>query len=278
MRVGVVVATPDLAFRTFLNARKDSALPTATVRKEYGDGRVTFAVLPFAIDAAASADDFGGWLDRTSARFDGLIVLIDAAYAHLADAMRDAFFVISFASHYPGTNHLNRFGAVIAPILKNYSALMSAFLDLKFRKVLLLPLANFKAQDLVTLRDLVGRKGNVTGFGERLLDLLAKLRDRQTPKKRASYQQTYLVDDAPWYFAYGHEHHASAPTGVPPHEMRCRPNSRFRFGLAYDTRRHWNVSDGHPAGTISGSFACCHGPAVQVAATTHINMFPNDYH
>lgn len=278
MRVGVVVATPDLAFRTFLNARKDSALPAATLRKEYGSGGVTFSVLPFAINAAKSADDFGGWLDRTSTRFDGLIVLVDAAFAHLADPMRDAFFITEFASHYPGTNHLNRFGSMVAPILKNFSALRSAFADLKFRKVLLLPLVNFHAHDLINLRDLVGRHGDAAGFGERLLDLLAKLRDRQTPKKRASYQQTYLVDDAPWYFDYGHEHHASAPTGVPPHDVRCRPNSRFRFGFSYDQMRHWNVSDGHPTGTISGSFACCHGAAKSVAATTHINMFPNDYH
>lgn len=278
MRVGVVVATPDLAFRTFLNTRKDSALPGATLRREFGSGGVSFAVLPFAIENAQSADDFGGWLDRTSDRFDGIIVLIDAAYAHLADPLRDAFFVTAFPSHYPSAHHLNRFGSVIAPILKNYSALKSAFDDLKFRKALLLPLENFMAQELVDVRNLVGQRGNAAGFGESLFDLLSRIRRRQTPKKRASYRRTYLVDDVPWYFEYGHEHHGTPPTGVPPHAVRCRPNSRFRFGFSYDEERHWNVSNEHPDGTIAGTFACCHGPPKPVAATTHIDMYPNDYH
>ena len=116
MRVGIVIATPGLAFRAFLNARKDGVLPAATVRKEFGTRGVTFRCCrsrstPRSRPTTSAAGSIAHLPVRRFHRLDrhGL--------RPCGDAMRDAFFVIAFASHYPGTNHLNRVGAVLAPTL-----------------------------------------------------------------------------------------------------------------------------------------------------------------
>lgn len=278
MKLGVVFATSDEAFRNFLVARKEAILPSGTVRKDFAANRPTsFSVATIPPDALADKDVFGRKLIDLAEPLAGMVLLVDDLNAHLADDYRDALFVGSLPMVPPGMQYANRAGAAAAPLLKNYAAMRSVFEDAKFQKPLLLPLEVFQAPELTAIRTLVSHDAAAPGFGQTLIDLLAKLRSRQKPKNRAQDRRTYLVDDASLFFEYGHEEDKVPKTDAPPHDIRCKLNSEFRFGLRYNRLRHFNISDGLKNRVISGPFRSCHGGVIHLKGDPHLNVFPNAY-
>jgi hypothetical protein len=119
---------------------------------------------------------------------------------------------------------------------------MRYFEDEKYRKILLLPLRNFDASELDTLKSLFSPCVAVSGFQPQLEAALSELRKRQRPKTQRSSQATYLVDDQWRHFVYGKERYAQIETACPPHVPYCELAGKSRFGARYDERRHYNIS------------------------------------
>ena len=277
MKLSVVFATPDKALRTFIGLRKERLIPASAVAKSYFErSGASFRVTTLRIDQATSAPDLAQQILHQSTAVDGLMLLIDDQFNRLADGVRDAAFVVPFEHHYPGMSVHNRVAAMLAPALRHYAYLAERFDDAKFRKLLLLPLNIFKSAELAGLRELVTRGNRTPGFGERLDGLLSTFRSRQVPKKRTAYPDKYVRDDRPLFFQYGHETHDIIETH-PPHTTTCAINSDFRFGLRYDNRRHFNVSEEAEEDSVSGEFLSCHRQIVTIRKRTHVNVFPNGF-
>jgi hypothetical protein len=174
-------------------------------------------------------------------------------------------------------NTHNQMNMMLSKTAKSFNVFYRYFSDQKFAKLMLLPLRNFRAQELVKLRGLFHAGVASATFPKELGDRIADLRKRQTPKKYSTYQTVYLRDDAGRYFSYGMERHSQVESQVPPHSSECGLNSCFRFGMKYDETRHFNVSEERPREQISGEFRDCHGDLRTVPPQSHINMFPNDF-
>lgn len=277
MRLDVVFATPDPTLRTFIGLRKERLIPVSVLAKGYFErSGSTLRVSSLEIGNGTSIADLTEQVVARSAGTDGLILMIDGCFVHLAQGVRDAAFVVPFDGHYGGKSLQNRIGAILTPTLKHYAYLAERFGDGKFRKILLLPLDIFRSDELARLRDLVARDNMTAGFGERLDGLLASFSDRQLPKKRAAYPDKYLRDDRRLFFQYGHEEHAHVEAHA-PHTATCVFNSDFRFGCRYDKRRHFNVSEEGENDKVSGEFLSCHGQLANVTKRSHVNIFPNGF-
>lgn len=277
MRLNIVIATPDQNLRNFAGIRKEKLVPDGVHANSYlRRPECQFRINALKIDNNSKIEDVTANFLELSPTSDGFILLIDDAFSHLADGVRDAVFVVPFQGSYPGKITQNRIGAILAPTLRHYAHLGQRLGDGKFRKILLLPLEIFVAVELKKLRNLLTRDNIKPGFGERLDTLLSCFRDRQVPKNRATYPDKFIRDDRPLFFHYGYKEHSFVEKH-PPHTPTCVLNSDFRFGCRYNGRRHFNVSEEHSDHKVSGDFLSCHGQRVTVSKRTHVNVFPNGF-
>lgn len=277
MRLGVFFATPDLTLRKFIGLRKERLIPDGVRCRGYFErSGSTFQVGSLEIDRRTSIADLANQVLERSATIDGLVLLIDDGFLHLAQGVSDAVFVVPFEGQYTGKSLHNRVSSILTSALKHYGFLAQRFDDGKFRKILLLPLDIFKADELDRIRDLVTRGNTASGFGEQLDGLLGTFRDRQEPKKRVIFPEKYILDDRRLYFQYGHEEHGQVEKHA-PHTVTCVVNSDFRFGCRYNNRRHYNVTEEGEDDKVSGEFLSCHGQQVNVTKQSHVNVFPNGY-
>jgi hypothetical protein len=183
---------------------------------------------------------------------------------------------VTFDHNFAGKSMNNYFWMILSRVIKTFAAYEARFDNEKTRKLLVLPLRNFSADELDELHALfkngVATDGN---FSTSLDRLLKGLRKRQKPKVETTYRKTYIVDDENRFFEYGKEKHSQLETEVPPHNPLCAVTGVYRFGKRYDAERHFNLS--LEAERIQGTFHDCHGSSAERGPSTHINMFPNDF-
>jgi hypothetical protein len=277
MKFAIVVATPDKQVADLFRVKKVGALPAdARKRSIFGQENIKLAMHVYLGNADA-ASKFEMYVHEIVRGVDGIILVCDASLMHLTKPFRDAFFIVGFDSNLGGKNPQNYFGYVFAKILRNFSVYANTFGLAQYQKLLLLPLDNFSAGELDTLRLLFFEGADSSGFREEFWRNLALLHGRRAPKKEKHYEKVYLRDDRGLHFFYGHERHSQVETDIPPHAIQCQPNSIFRFGLRFDERRHYNVSMPKQGGRVSGEFTNCHGRLVSVKDESHLNMFPNSF-
>jgi hypothetical protein len=273
MKLSIVVISPDLRLIDLVRDRRAGLVPDH-VREGLEALNFTLAVADFYVGPAA-LKGFCNFTSDIAASSEAVLLLFDRTGAAGAQSFSDAFFVAGFDSRDMRSNAQNFITPVLARALKNLRVYAQRFLEQKYRNVLLLPLLNFNAAELREMQALFNAGTLGAQFVETLDRNLGLLRDRRTPKKSKHYEDIYIRDDREHYYIYGYERHRWCETDSPPHAETCKPNSLFRFGLRYDDRRHFNVS--LEAGNIEGDFVGCHGSKVEVASTSHINMFPNSY-
>jgi hypothetical protein len=277
MKVVIAVATADTTLRAFVSSKRDLIVPPEAIAKGYlRDVNVRFSPQIFAVDQKPTPAALGEWLGRLAASTDGLILLIDQSYRHLAADYEDAYFVASLPEPH-GKIVQNYIRSVLAPILRHFSFYSQRFDNLNNQRILLLPLDIFLADDLQLLRTQMTHEKMQPGFGQRLDEVVAALRGRGRPKTKTRYKAAYLVDDRPLWFRYGPEKHALVETTAPPHQGRCWHNSLFRFGRAYDPRLHHNVDDDSDPTSVHDNFTSCHGQIFTANGQSHLNVFPNGY-
>lgn len=277
MRVLIAVATANAALRTFVLSKRDLIVPPESLSKGYlREANVRFSSRIFAIDKDPTSLALGEWLARLAQTADGLILIIDQQYRHLASDYEDAYFIVSLPEPH-GKILQNYIRSALAPILRNYSLYSQRFDTLNHQRLLLLPLDIFLAEDLKLLRACMTHEKMDSGFGQRLEYLLAALRSRARPKTRTRFKRSYVVDDRPLWYRYGPEEHAYVETTAPPHDLKCWHNSAYRFGRAYNPRLHHNVDDDSVPTQVYGEFIRCHGQGFTATGESHLNIFPNGH-
>ena len=207
-----------------------------------------------------------------------IVLLLDTSLGNFAEDVAAACIVadVEFTSH-PRTNYKNYFAGKLTRLLKNVVTFISIIGDGANEQVMLLPFRNFHAQQLVDLRNVCRHDTLSPDFSNMVESLVAALKNRRRPHRKSNYPEQYYVDDAEKLFQYGLERHAQLATGA-PHTSVCLLMGNFRFGRRIDTGRHYNVTKESGRGTqIAGEFADCHDQVHAVAATTHLNIFCNDY-
>jgi hypothetical protein len=209
--------------------------------------------------------------------WDGIVLLVEKENIEEVAAVRSAFFIGQVEFEYL-PNIQNVLSSLMSRLLKNFAFLLSKTSEAVGVQAAMLPLRNFKADELAQINEMC-REMTLDGeFRENFDAQFGALMSRRGPKRRSKYPELYFVDDDGKHFDFGNELHARADTG-PPHVVPCQIANRVRFGRQIDSRRHFNVSQGDKdKSRISGTFLNCHGQPIEVAATTHINMFSNDFH
>jgi hypothetical protein len=275
MKIVIAVATSDAGLRSYLANNRDKAVPSEIAARGYlCDKRTRFSVQLFAINGWTTSTELGLWLRRLAENTDGLILLIDDDQRHLASDYEDAYFVASLTA-YSGRSLQNRVHAILAPILRHFSAYSQRFDNLRSVRVLLLPLNIFLADDLIELRSRMTTRKMMAGLGEDLDRLIAAINRRARPKSKRRFRTVYLVDDRPLYYRYGPERHKIVQTTTPPHHENCWHLSKFRFGRLYDDRLHHNVDDNSDPTCVYGNFTTCHGEVFVAKGDSHLGIFPN---
>lgn len=260
-------------------AERRSALVPADLRdKSFAAlGGEEVAVSGFKVDPGCTYETFSQHLSALDLqRASGVIILTDDALGGLVAHLGDVFSVNRFATPGYGQNVVNLLRAILSKALRTFRLFKNRFDDLKYQQVLRLPFRNFDAPEIGELQTACRDMMNRANFGQEFESLLKRLRGRQRPKKAQSSPVTYLVDDDARHFTLGHELHAQAETGMPPHNELCVLGNAFRFGRAFDGRRHYNVSRDGGASMI-GQYPDCHGATRGHPTASHINMFTNDY-
>jgi len=218
------------------------------------------------------------FLNRKMLGADGMIVVVDDDLRGDTIAIGESVFVASMNRGFGGANIQNYFRKLFARVLRNFSVYANLFENMKFRKVFLLPLDNFLALEIGTMKEIFWDQTSAANFSDNLGETLKALLDRQRPKRKGeNYDTVYLRDDKLRFFKYGPEKHSKLETTIPPHGLLCGMNGYFRFGIRFDNDLHFNVSVEGKEAKISGRFTDCHAAERDVAATSHINMFPNGF-
>lgn len=273
MKLTIIVATADLQVQAFVGQQKQAIIPDGIVQRFRRPLKI--AVFAFQLSPATSDDDVTDYLVGLKGSADAVVILVDGRYEEMFSRYQDAFFISSYSPALGGKSMKNFFSMVLAKVLRNFAVLSQRFDDAKFQKVLLLPLHIFEADELAETRALVHRDTRRDDFPTMLDQCLGALRRRQTPKTRAKGKKVYLKDDADRFFEYGLERHARIETTSPPHARFCDLNASFRFGRAYESDRHFNVS--RSGEQSSGKLASCHLQEVGFRRRSHLNIFPNGF-
>lgn len=278
MRLFICLVTPQEGLRRHFGRGKAGVVPAeALARGPLAASGVRLAVAAWAPKPPFSSYDLERFLLSRARGDDACILVVDEAWRHFADEVRDATFVVGFDAAAACDNPRNFFFGVFARALRNFAQVVAKFRRGEDGRLLALPLRNFQAGDLAEIARLCREEPLSGDLSNDLESCLARLRARVRPRRKTAYGTRYAVDDAVRFFDYGHERHAQFATGA-PHRPSCEVAGLFRFGVRLDERRHYNVSETEGDRTvIAGSFPDCHGAVHPVAPRTHLNMFANDY-
>ena len=275
MRIDIIVLTRDEIMHEYIGLRKAASIPRESRQKNFPSHAIV-NVASFFYSNVDKTSEFHAYISRLRHASDFIIMLYEYELQKDLDRYFDCLFTTSYETHSDMNTH-NYMSMMLSKTAKSFNIFYRYFSDQKFTKIMLLPLKNFEASELVRLRGLFRARITSATFPKELEDRLAELRRRQTPKKFSTYQTVYLRDDGDRYFSYGNERHSQVESQVPPHSLECGFNSCFRFGMKYDATRHFNVSQAKPRDKIAGQFWNCHGSLQTVPPQSHINMFPNDF-
>jgi hypothetical protein len=207
-----------------------------------------------------------------------IVLLLDTACANCANDVTGACFVaaVEFASH-PKPNYKNYLAGTLSRLLKNLATFLTIMSDGSNEQVMLLPFRSFNAQQLVELRATCRDEALSPEFINHVTRLVEALKKRRRPHRKSNYPDQHFADDDEKLFQYGLERHSQLATGH-PHTPVCVLTGNFRFGKRIATDRHFNVTKEYGRGTqIEGEFIDCHDQVYVAQATTHLNIFSNDY-
>jgi hypothetical protein len=270
-----IVVTSSEEVHRYIGVKKQGIVQK-DVREDYSHLFDQCIISPVLIKPGQIVEDvvvsfFKEYVDNPS----GVVLVVEEGLAHGAAAFCESCFLFYFDKNLGGKNLQNYFGMFMHRLIKGFDYYARHFDQETYRKMCILPLRNFKADELAEFHDTFRKGVPLRGFEDAVDGFFKRMRQRQKPKTVKSYKSTYFVDDKDHYFAYGLERHSKPETKIPPHDQLCELNSYLRFGKPYDHDRHFNVTV--ESGQISGIFEDCHGSTATVAATSHINMFPNDH-
>lgn len=158
---------------------------------------------------------------------------------------------------------------------KLVQALKKEFNERDSRTPLLLPVRNFKSQELNDLIiDVQKLRPNSQEYDiplRNLIEAKGPISIKDGPKK-SFFENRNLVR------FYGPSK-AGARHGLPsysePHHSVCLVNAYFRLGARYDVNFHYDCQ--YENGHISGDFPNCHGTLDHRTAKTHLNISPNHF-
>jgi hypothetical protein len=270
-RASIVVLTQDKSVSQIIGTKKTSLIPN-DIRIKYPN----LSIGSYVVEKHTTMGNLCNYFINIPEYITGVIVLCDNRLAHLGKELATPLFTVLFDYTFEGKSIRNYLGMVLSKVVRAFAAYSVRFDDQKTRKLLILPLRNFRSRELRQLH-LLFRNGVRPGgnFSSSLDEILKALRDRQKPKAETNYRTTFIVDDLARYFEYGKDIHAQLETGVPPHNYLCAVAGTYRFGKRYDSTRHFNVSLQEEL--ISGTFGDCHDVRADRSPRSHINMFPNDF-
>jgi hypothetical protein len=269
--ISIVVLTADKSVSPDIVIRKEGLIP-ADIRQRHP----YISIVSYPIDNSTTLAELANYFVGKSSSNNGVIVLCDNRYPHLARALSTPLFTVIFDHMLRGKTLHNYLGTTLSKVIRAFNSFAVRFDDAKYQKLLILPLRNFCAEELRELHALFRNGVRADGEFNAAIDLLlGALSSRRKPKAKTTYEKIYLVDDRKHFFEYGKEIHCKLETGVPPHDPLCAVSGIYRFGKRYDVDRHFNVST--EARTISGIFEDCHGVNAERGPCSHVNMFPNDF-
>lgn len=268
MKFAILVFASDADVVSFFDRLKASVIP-----KEVSNGRHRFSVS--VKDGSVSDQEVTDWLLKAFEKHDAVGILTETGLPLQFLEACPAVFRLDFCALKAKINMKNYFGHHLARWLRNLVFLAECFNDGKFVKCLLLPRQSFNAPELEELFAVCATMTGEGEFSNKLQANLKSIRERSAPKKKKSGQRHFLKDDNGRYFEVAKEKHGQSETTNPRHNSGCLLAATARFGVSIDRELHFNVSE--EAGGISGEFVDCHGAQVNVAETSHINMFPNGF-
>jgi hypothetical protein len=280
MKLLIVLVSGDPHLRKFLERRKQGVVPAGALGGGYLAGRKPVVdTRTYAVGPTSSPRDLELFVQRACADAEGFFVLYEAGAVRLVEGLKQAALLSPFDPAEAQRNPENLLQREIARGLRNLSLLGTHMGKGDEQKILLLPLRNFHAQELVVLQGLVHDHARLITFADQLEKALAEFRrTRQRPKPAKRRRGKFLVDDRERFFEYGLERHARVSTDPKTHRLSCALNSRFRFGLRYDDERHFNVSFEGENDAFEGEIDNCHEDRVHLKRKKHLNLFPNGYY
>ncbi len=163
MKISVLVATPDKELAQLVNKKKSSLLDAAVLQKARDLGANVSV-------SALVANDENGFMEFFEKRHDdlhGVFVVLDNRLDHLKPLIAPSLFVVPLGNTKADFNAQNQLRASYNLGLRAFLVLVERFCLLQFQKILLLPLENFAAKEIVHLKSLFSDGVNPRGFGTR---------------------------------------------------------------------------------------------------------------
>ena len=278
MKIFIGLVTPDSNLRQHFRSGVNAVIPKAAMsRGEFRDRRPSVILGIFSPEDKPSSDDFERFLLSRAKDSDACLLLVDEDWAFVTTNVRGAMLSLVFNRSTVGASAMNFFHKETSKLLRAIRVINANFSDSDDAQLLSLPVRNFHAIELKEIARICREECSESDFQNRLDRQLSKMRDRRRPRRRSDFKKKYIVDDRARFFEYGKEKHAQFETGA-PHRPFCALNGYFRFGRSIDRTRHYNVSETEGDRTsIKGEFDDCHDTRKSVHATTHLNMFSNDF-
>ena len=206
MRIDIIVVTRDEIIHEYIGLRKAASIPRESRQKNFPSHAIV-NVASFFYSDIDKISEFHTYISRLKHTADFIIMLYEYKLQKYLGLYFDCLFKTSYETRSEMNMH-NYMSMMLSRTAKYFNIFYRYFSDQKFTKIMLLPLRNFEAPELVRLRGLFRAGITSVTFPKDLEDRLSELRKRQTPKKFSTYQTVYLRDDGGRYFSYGNERHS----------------------------------------------------------------------
>lgn len=204
-----------------------------------------------------------------------VVMLVESGLKSEIRCFEEAAFVGTFEKFNYTTNVPVFLSGTLRRLLKNFGWLMAECRKLTRYQALVLPIDNFRAKQMDALVNVCTGKSLDKDFANLLNQALGAMLRLKRPHRRSSYPGMYFVDEHQFLFQYGQERHTAYETGG-DHLFVCRLNGCYRFGIALEQQRHFNVSKDEGKFDYSG-WCNCHRQRISVKNRDHVNMFTNGY-
>lgn len=216
-------------------------------------------------------------LNGRVAEYDAIACLVERPLLDLITDNNYGLFVVEFCPPLDASKLMNSAARNISGWLPNFCHLGRKMQRGLERSIMLLPYRVFKCDALPGLGKKL-REMSIEGKFKSVVDsFVGSINERRSPKRKdGSRAEKYYIDDANYYFQYGHEQHGAAATGG-AHSESCSIEKSFRFGFRIGDNRHYNLSreGGRP---VSDDFLGCHDlEPLRRESNTHLNVFPNNF-
>ncbi|WP_372574527.1 hypothetical protein [Ruegeria jejuensis] len=164
----------------------------------------------------------------------------------------------------------------IGKVVRNHGAL-KVELSKTNSTPLLLPVVNFKSEDLKRFFDFISK--NYSSVKVESYLLAHKKRISSCMKAAQDGRKAFLSNDGLYFKTPGRAKHGSHPPKLDfdtDHKILCRVGSLIRFGVKIETGFHYDCKY-EKGGSFSQDRSSCHGQAVSTNGCGYVNIYPNDY-